>query len=197
MKCVDVAVVGAGPAGSVCAYRLATSGATVLLLERARFPRDKPCGGAVTFRARGLLPFNIRPVAGRVGFGMHLTFRKSNKVTRRSEHEFTYFTQRVHLDAFLVNMALDSGAILRQRVTIREIERGRSCVVVRTAEAVIAVGGEWGTLSEIALARKMNVSIASVGNPPVEELGLERLGTPEEAALWALERALEGRKASR
>ena len=73
----------------------------------------------------------------------------------------------------------------------------RNVLVVRTAEAVIAVGGEWGTLSEIALARKMNVSIASVGNPPVEELGLERLGTPEEAALWALERALEGRKASR
>ena len=73
----------------------------------------------------------------------------------------------------------------------------RNALVVRTAEAVVAVGGEWGTLSEIALARKMKVSVASLGVPPLEELGLESLDTPEEAAVWALERALEGRKADR
>ena len=44
----DAIVVGAGPAGSTAAYRLATDGASVLLLDRARFPRDKPCGGGVT-----------------------------------------------------------------------------------------------------------------------------------------------------
>ena len=73
----------------------------------------------------------------------------------------------------------------------------RNALVVRTAEAVVAVGGEWGTLSEIALARKMKVSVASLGVPPLEGLGLESLDTPEEAAVWALEKALEGRKANR
>ena len=71
----------------------------------------------------------------------------------------------------------------------------RNALVVRTAEVVVAIGGEWGTLSEIALARKMNVSVVSLGVPPLEELDLETLDTPEEAAEWALERALEGRKA--
>ncbi len=48
----DVAVVGAGPAGSVAAQRLAAVGVRVVLLERATFPRDKPCGDGVS--ARGL-----------------------------------------------------------------------------------------------------------------------------------------------
>lgn len=40
----DAIVVGGGPAGSATATHLATAGFSVLLLERADFPRDKPCG---------------------------------------------------------------------------------------------------------------------------------------------------------
>src|SRR5919202_5481116 len=58
----DVIVVGAGPAGSTTAYRLARAGARVLLLERERFPRDKPCGGGLTERALRQLPFSVDPV---------------------------------------------------------------------------------------------------------------------------------------
>ena len=44
MKAVDVLVVGAGPAGAVAASVLATAGASVRLIDRARFPRPKLCG---------------------------------------------------------------------------------------------------------------------------------------------------------
>jgi flavin-dependent dehydrogenase len=40
----DVAIVGAGPAGSSAAIELATRGRSVVLLEKERFPRDKVCG---------------------------------------------------------------------------------------------------------------------------------------------------------
>lgn len=43
LKC-DVAIVGAGPAGSVCALQLARSGLDVCVLERSAFPRTKVCG---------------------------------------------------------------------------------------------------------------------------------------------------------
>ncbi len=69
----------------------------------------------------------------------------------------------------------------------------RNALVVRGAEAVVAIGGEWGTLSEIALAKKMGLPVGSLGTPPTQGLGLPELGTPVEAARWALENARAGR----
>jgi geranylgeranyl reductase family protein len=44
-------VVGAGPAGSTAAYDCAKQGFKTLLLEKYKLPREKPCGGAVMYRA--------------------------------------------------------------------------------------------------------------------------------------------------
>jgi geranylgeranyl reductase family protein len=44
---IDVLIVGAGPAGSLAALRLARAGASVLVLERGRFPRHKLCGDTI------------------------------------------------------------------------------------------------------------------------------------------------------
>src|SRR5512134_2165427 len=44
----DVLVVGGGPAGSTCAWALRRAGADVIVLDRAAFPRDKPCAGWIT-----------------------------------------------------------------------------------------------------------------------------------------------------
>ena len=40
----DVIVIGAGPAGSICAAYMAKAGIDVLLLDKEIFPRDKVCG---------------------------------------------------------------------------------------------------------------------------------------------------------
>lgn len=47
----DVAVIGAGPAGSLAARELARRGASVLLIDRSKFPRYKVCGGCLNPRA--------------------------------------------------------------------------------------------------------------------------------------------------
>lgn len=73
---------------------------------------------------------------------------------------------------------------------------GRNILVVRSAEAVLAVGGEWGTLSEIALARKIGLDVGVLGRPPAEGLGLPRFADAEEAVGWALDRARVRRTAS-
>jgi len=44
----DVLIVGGGPAGSSCAWKLRNSGLDVVVLDRAVFPRDKICGGWIT-----------------------------------------------------------------------------------------------------------------------------------------------------
>lgn len=48
MKHVEVLIIGAGPAGSVCGYLLKKAGVDCLLVDRATFPRDKLCGGGLT-----------------------------------------------------------------------------------------------------------------------------------------------------
>ena len=65
---------------------------------------------------------------------------------------------------------------------------------MRAGEAVLAVGGKWGTLSEIALAKQIGLDVAVLGVPPAESLGLPTFVGAEEAVEWALERAHERRK---
>src|SRR4051812_40302639 len=48
----DVAIVGAGPAGSALAIMLGSAGLRTVVLDRSRFPRDKPCG-------EGLMPAGV------------------------------------------------------------------------------------------------------------------------------------------
>lgn len=67
----------------------------------------------------------------------------------------------------------------------------RNALVVRTAEAVVAVGGEWGTLSEIALSKKMGRPVAALGEPTFD-VGIEVLATTDEAVAW-VRRRMEGR----
>jgi geranylgeranyl reductase family protein len=51
----DVIVVGAGPGGSACASFLAREGLRVLLVDKATFPRDKPCGDAISGKSAAVL----------------------------------------------------------------------------------------------------------------------------------------------
>ena len=51
----DVVVIGAGPAGSMCAYLLKKAGVECVLIDRATFPREKVCGGSLTHKAYTLL----------------------------------------------------------------------------------------------------------------------------------------------
>lgn len=55
LRHVDVAIIGAGPAGSVCGYLLQKGGVDCLLIDHATFPRDKICGGGLTSKTWHLL----------------------------------------------------------------------------------------------------------------------------------------------
>jgi uncharacterized protein (TIGR00725 family) len=63
---------------------------------------------------------------------------------------------------------------------------GRNVLVVRFADAVIAIGGEWGTLSEVALARKIGIPVVLLAPTLTRGLGLEEADTAEDAVRRAL-----------
>jgi flavin-dependent dehydrogenase len=55
MRDAQVIVVGGGPAGSSAAYFMARAGLDVLVVDRARFPRDKPCSEYMSPQASRIL----------------------------------------------------------------------------------------------------------------------------------------------
>jgi hypothetical protein len=71
------------------------------------------------------------------------------------------------------------------------MDQARNVVLVRSCDAVIAVGGSYGTLSEVALALKLGVPIVGlrtwrVSQPDARRVPLRRARTPEEAVRLAL-----------
>jgi len=120
---VDVVVVGAGPAGTTAAREAASRGASVLLLDRAKFPRDKPCGGGVTIRCANLLPFSIEPVVEDVVTGARLKIGNGREVIRDAKAPLTYMTQRRRLDAFLAEQAQAAGTDFRDGEAVTNVER--------------------------------------------------------------------------
>lgn len=79
---------------------------------------------------------------------------------------------------------------------------GRNLVVVRAADALVAVGGEYGTLSEIALALKVGRPVVGLGTWELRrhgetraDPGIRRAGDPAGAAALAVELARSGGRA--
>jgi len=67
----------------------------------------------------------------------------------------------------------------------------RNALIVRAAQAVIAIGGGWGTLSEIALAQRIGTPIVGLHDAFPSVADMPRVTTPEQAVRWALEQARE------
>jgi uncharacterized protein (TIGR00725 family) len=65
----------------------------------------------------------------------------------------------------------------------------RNALLVRAARAVIAIGGGWGTLSEIALAQRIGTPVVGLHDAFGSIADLPRVERPEEAVRWALEQA--------
>jgi geranylgeranyl reductase family protein len=168
----DAIVVGAGPAGSTCAYRLATAGASVLLLDRARFPRDKPCGGAVTARAMSELPFRIDEVVERVVSRFELRMH-GRGFSRHSPTPLAYMTQRRRLDAHLVARAVAAGAELRDGTIASDIRQDG--VDENHARVVIGADGANGA-SRRNLDTQRSNAVALEGNLFVADSSIGRYG---------------------
>jgi geranylgeranyl reductase family protein len=159
MATYDVVILGAGPAGSTAAYRLATAGASVLLLDKATFPRDKPCGGGVTGRAARLLPFSIQPVVEDAVARLECGLRYRHRITRHARSPLAYMTQRRRLDHFLLQKAAEAGAEVREGETAdaRELD----------ARIVIGADGCNGTSAkQLGLAEGIVHGVALEANFP-------------------------------
>jgi len=186
----DVIVVGAGPAGSTAAFRLATEGASVLVLDRQRFPRDKPCGGGVTIRAARLLPFAIDPVVERVVDRINVTMgHHGPRCDVVVDAPLILMTQRRRLDYFLIEQAIAAGAEFRDQARVRDIAIAADGVVVHTdhgaltAAVMVGADGANGVSRGALGAGEPSYAVALEGNLPRGTAGFDDEDYQEAALL--------------
>src|SRR5262249_14838550 len=120
---VDVAIVGAGPAGSAAAIALRGRGLSVALLEKSSFPRHKICGDFLTPGAVARLrDLGVGEEAGSPGIlrGMRITFEGSEILSDFPESRHGWSLSRRDLDAALAARAVVAGADL---VTSLRVDR--------------------------------------------------------------------------
>lgn len=168
----DAIVVGAGPSGSTSARLLADEGASVLMLDRKAFPRDKPCGGGVTLRAAAVPGIDLSPIIEQTIYGARFSLRMGPSFDRRFDKPLTYMTQRKRLDAYLAECAAEAGAAFHDDEPVREVETCDSgAITVRTSRdaytsrVLIGADGANGLVGKaVGLRRDAEEAVAFEGN---------------------------------
>lgn len=142
MDSCDVLIVGGGPAGSACAWKLRLSGLNVAILDRQVFPRDKVCGGWITPAVLAELEIDPAEYArGRVlqPITAFLTGAIGGRVVRTDYRAaVSYGIRRREFDQYLFERC---GARMIQGVALASLERsGANWIANGNIEARVVVG---------------------------------------------------------
>jgi flavin-dependent dehydrogenase len=183
----DVLVVGGGPAGSSCALALKSAGAHVVVMDRARFPRDKVCAGWITpavLAALGLTPEEYRAAGLTLQElrGFRTACEAGPVVDTRFDEVVSYAVRRCEFDTFLLRR---SGAHVLEGTALSTLRRDRGVWIANDAVAaplVVGAGGHFcpvarrirpAVVSGLVVAREIEIPLL-----PSEPCGV-RPDTPE------------------
>ncbi len=157
MQTAEVVIVGAGPAGSTLAYRLASAGVDTLVLERETLPRIKPCGGGVVKSFIDNLPrgMNIDSVIEDWTKTAIITRRGGAEVEIPLDPPIAQVT-RSRMDHYLMNQAVAKGARLVQgsRVAMINWTNGNQSTFTADEEyrskVLVGADGAYSTVARLA-----------------------------------------------
>ncbi|HEX9069939.1 MAG TPA: NAD(P)/FAD-dependent oxidoreductase [Ktedonobacterales bacterium] len=194
MSVYDAAIVGAGPAGAASAILLARQGWRVAVVDRAAFPRDKPCAeylspAAEPLLARlGVLDALVRqPVGCLRGFriyapdGSHFQgdFAGTHGPDGQSLFETGLAIPRLQLDATLVAAAREAGA---------EVREGWRLATLAREDGITTLSASTGA----TLRARLILAADGIHSVVARRLGLHRPGSLRKIALVAHLRGIEG-----
>ena len=154
MSSYDIIIVGAGPAGATLGYELGRRGISVLIVEEETLPRDKTCAGGITYRAAGILDFDIGSVIERTAYGVRFTYGLKGSCVKRHRDPFVYTVVRDRFDNLLVERAREAGAVVVDGVRAVQLGTGASEVKVvtssgaYTAKFVVGADGARGVVAK-------------------------------------------------
>lgn len=151
METCDVLIVGGGPAGSTCAWQLRQAGFDVVVMDKARFPRDKTCAGWIVPQVVESLQLDVADYAVRnvwqpiTGFQLGLGDRPG--VTVRFDHAVSYGIRRCEFDDYLLRRC---GARMRLGESVDDIQRVNNQWVINGRIKTPVLIGAGGNLCPVA-----------------------------------------------
>ncbi len=190
---VDVIVAGAGPAGATAARALASAGARVLLIDKATFPRNKPCGGGISVRALSRFPW-LGAAIGNIDVHqvsrLHLEGPDGAVLEMSSPGPSIVLIRRVEFDHALVCEAERAGATLCEGFEITQAAADADGVTLCARD-----GRQWRARAVIAadgvnsvIAKRLGVNAAwpprSIAIDMMEETPVDTLRPERPDVLW-------------
>lgn len=179
----DAIVIGAGPAGGTAAYTLGEAGLRVLVLEKARLPRYKPCGGGLSAALLAQFPFSFDPVIeSRITFISYALGERT--VTVPLPDHLMRMVMRAEFDQYLLD---HTGAEVRQGTAVRRVQELADRVVVETKEGesftarylIGADGANSIVAKSLGLRRGKLLAAAIEAETPVDDKVMRRFaGAP-------------------
>ncbi len=188
-----IIVVGGGPAGATAARTLALAGVPVRLLDRARFPRNKPCGGGISMRALRRFPY-LSDALARIDTHavsrLHLEGPDGEFARIESPEPAALLVRRVEFDALLVQLAVDAGAELISGVDVVRARQDERRVTLdardgRRFESPMVIAAD-GVHSVVARRLGLNPGwpAARVALDMMEETPRTQLRDVDPSTLW-------------
>jgi len=188
-----VTVVGGGPAGATAALTLARAGVPVRLLDRAAFPRNKPCGGGISIRVFARFPYlqsALRRIPTHLVSRLHLEGPDGTSTVIESSEPAALMIRRIEFDAALVNLAREAGAEVLSGVDIVNASQDARRVTLtsrdgRTFVAPLVIAAD-GVHSVVARRLGMNPgwNASCVALDMMEETPRSELRDLDPSTLW-------------
>ena len=188
-----VIVVGAGPAGATAARTLAAAGFPVRMLDRASFPRNKPCGGGISLRVLTRFPY-LEHALSRVATHrlrrVQLEGPDGVPAVVEAREEALLMIRRIEFDELLVSLAAEAGAELVSGVDVVQVSENGGCVTIvardgRRFEAPVVIAAD-GVHSVTARRLGLNSGwpAVSIALDMMEETPRTELRDVDPSTLW-------------
>jgi len=156
----DVIIVGAGPAGGMCAYELSKKNVSVLIIEKERLPRYKICAGGLTKKAYDILPKDFLKLVENDTYKVNLTLNHRWGFSKKTSFPIVKMVMRDKLDYFLIKKAEDYGARILDQTRLVSLVEFPDCVHVSTevrnlkSKVIVGADGIAGCVARFLGLRK-------------------------------------------
>ena len=184
----DVVIVGGGPGGATAGTLLARDHRSVAIVDKARFPRDKPCAGGVTGRAaRAMASVYGEGALARLTRASSTGCRMFNKMAFLAEardSQRLFFVSRTEMDAMFLDTAREAGCTVFEQSKAIAVDASQSAIRLASGRVIrgsiiLGADGVRSVVRESHWAadknRKKGMAFGLVAEVPIERFKTEEM----------------------